>query len=52
MVIYAGPPLTNLVGTGTGAKVGLLGPRGFEHPPAIERGLTWLGQTCLEQAKR
>ena len=51
MVIYAGTTLTNLVVTGTGAKVGLLVTRGFEHYPSIERGLTWLGQTRLEQAK-
>ena len=51
LAIYAGTTMTNLVITGTGAKVGLLVTRGFEHYPYIERGLTWLGQTRLEQAK-
>lgn len=42
--IYAGTGMLNTIITGTGANVGLLVTRGFEHITVMEGGLTWLGE--------
>lgn len=46
--IYAGTGMLNTIITGTGANVGLLVTRGFEHITVIEGGLTWLGESQAE----
>ncbi|RLC95651.1 MAG: hydantoinase/oxoprolinase family protein [Chloroflexi bacterium] len=42
-ITYTGTTMLNILITGTGAKVGLLATKGFEHVPHLERGLTWIG---------
>ncbi|WP_155615313.1 MULTISPECIES: hydantoinase/oxoprolinase family protein [Paenibacillus] len=46
--IYAGTGMLNTILTGTGANVGLLVTRGFEHMTVMEGGLTWLGESQAE----
>ncbi|GAX90003.1 hydantoinase/oxoprolinase family protein [Effusibacillus lacus] len=46
--IYAGTGMLNTILTGSGANVGLLVTRGFEHITVMEGGLTWLGESQAE----